>query len=79
MVEDAGPLRRVWDGAKTLGQLEARQAEVAAFNAQHRWRKRGLCLTPVKYGMGWAGIKASASVKVYQVGIDDGDGVIVQS
>lgn len=56
----------MWDGAKALGQLEQRKAEAAAFNAQHRWRKRGVAMTPVKYGMGWAGLKASASVRVYQ-------------
>ncbi len=74
-IEDTEPLKRVWEGVKSLGRVEEREGEVAAFNAEHRWRKRGLCLTPVKYGMGWAGIKAAASVMVYQV-IIRGGGVV---
>lgn len=31
--------------------LEARQREVEAFNAQHRWRKRGIALLPTKFGI----------------------------
>jgi xanthine dehydrogenase large subunit len=65
-VEDTEPLRRVWEGAKTLGQLDQRRADAAAFNAQHRWMKRAVAMTPVKYGMAWAGIAATASVKIYK-------------
>jgi xanthine dehydrogenase/oxidase len=33
--------------------VEARMAEVAAFNEANRWRKRGLSMVPLKYGVGY--------------------------
>lgn len=36
--------------ASLSGDLDARRAEVDTFNADSRWRKRGLSLIPVKFG-----------------------------
>ncbi|KAI9024730.1 putative xanthine dehydrogenase HxA [Hyaloraphidium curvatum] len=48
-----------------------RKAEVAAFNKTHRWRKRGICLVPTKFGLAF-GIKflnqAGALVHIYTDG-----------
>jgi xanthine dehydrogenase/oxidase len=43
-------LPRIWSGLKELSQLSVKQADVQAFNAANRWRKRGLAMTPTKYG-----------------------------
>lgn len=37
-----------------------------SFNASNRWKKRGVGLTAAKYGISHGGVKASASIKVFQ-------------
>lgn len=44
--------RTCWDRAiESGGGLEKRRAEVAAFNKKSRFRKRGLAMTPTKFGI----------------------------
>lgn len=40
-----------WEAAVTGAGVTARRAEVAAFNKGNRYRKRGLAVTPVKFGI----------------------------
>ncbi|WP_088890996.1 xanthine dehydrogenase molybdopterin binding subunit [Leptolyngbya ohadii] len=42
---------RVWSEAKTRSNYTERQAEIEAFNQSHEDRKRGLAITPVKFGI----------------------------
>src|SRR5260370_11256916 len=52
-------------------ELPRRPAEVAAFNAAHRDTKRGLAITPVKFGISFnltAFNQAGALVQVYKDG-----------
>ena len=42
---------RLMAALTTSADLERRKAEVAAFNAAHRWRKRGLATMPVMFGI----------------------------
>ena len=68
-------IREVWSYAKDVAQYDSKVAEVAAFNAANRWRKRGLAMLPVKYGSGYnlASLEqATATISIYQ-----GDGTIV--
>jgi len=51
--------------------LPARRASVATFNQDHRWRKRGLALTPVKFGISFTASflnQAGAYVVLYSDG-----------
>eukprot|EP00475_Leptophrys_vorax_P030213 TRINITY_DN4510_c0_g1_i3.p1 TRINITY_DN4510_c0_g1~~TRINITY_DN4510_c0_g1_i3.p1 ORF type:complete len:720 (-),score=209.85 TRINITY_DN4510_c0_g1_i3:77-2236(-) len=50
--------------------------EVASFNQQNKWRKRGLHIVPHKYGIGWTGYDAVVSVNIIA---DDGTVFINQS
>eukprot|EP00271_Cylindrocystis_brebissonii_P015376 TRINITY_DN3802_c0_g1_i1.p1 TRINITY_DN3802_c0_g1~~TRINITY_DN3802_c0_g1_i1.p1 ORF type:complete len:1384 (-),score=303.69 TRINITY_DN3802_c0_g1_i1:1396-5484(-) len=43
--------QRIWREVRESGDFERRQAEVAAFNAANRFKKRGLALTPTKFGI----------------------------
>jgi len=66
--------RACWDAVVASSGLQARQAGVAAFNAAHRWRKRGLAVTPTKFG-------ASFTLKHYNqagalVHVHAGDGSV---
>ncbi|MBI2244272.1 MAG: xanthine dehydrogenase molybdopterin binding subunit, partial [Nocardioides sp.] len=61
----------VWDQVLANGRVAERQAEIAAFNATHRHTKRGLALTPVKFGIAFnftAFNQAGALVHVYKDG-----------
>ncbi|KAF2806742.1 uncharacterized protein BDZ99DRAFT_421912 [Mytilinidion resinicola] len=51
---------------------ETRKAEVAKFNATNRWKKRGICLVPTKFGLSFATAlhlnQAGAYIKIYADG-----------
>jgi xanthine dehydrogenase large subunit len=64
-------LHRLWEQLLDSGAVRARQAEVAAFNAGHPYTKRGLAVTPVKFGISFnltAFNQAGALVHVYKDG-----------
>lgn len=43
----------VWDRLKQTSDFAARLEKVREFNAQNRWRKRGISMMPLKYGLGY--------------------------
>jgi xanthine dehydrogenase/oxidase len=43
--------RRIWKELEASSQLARRRAAAERFNAQHRWRKRGIALIPSQYGV----------------------------
>ncbi|KAJ4371997.1 hypothetical protein N0V83_003770 [Neocucurbitaria cava] len=51
---------------------DRRKAAVAKFNSKNRWKKRGICLVPSKFGLSFATAlhlnQASAYVKIYHDG-----------
>jgi xanthine dehydrogenase large subunit len=60
-----------WDRVVAEGRVRERLAEVAAFNAAHPHTKRGLAVTPVKFGISFnftAFNQAGALVHVYKDG-----------
>jgi len=64
-------LHRLWEQVIDGGAVLARQEEVAAFNAAHPHTKRGLAVTPVKFGISFnltAFNQAGALVHVYKDG-----------
>ncbi len=44
-------IEQVWSEVKANSNYNERQAAIAAFNESHRYKKRGLGLTPVKFGI----------------------------
>lgn len=70
-VRHAERIAQVWDQVVDEGDVRARQREIAAFNAAHRHVKRGLAVTPVKFGISFnltAFNQAGALVHVYKDG-----------
>jgi xanthine dehydrogenase large subunit len=60
-----------WDQVVRTGDVDARRREVAAHNATHEHTKRGLAVTPVKFGISFnftAFNQAGALVHVYKDG-----------
>lgn len=53
-------------------RFDERRAEIARFNAQNRWRKRGICLIPTKFGLSFATAlhlnQGIASINIYTDG-----------
>ncbi|MCA9569229.1 MAG: xanthine dehydrogenase molybdopterin binding subunit, partial [Myxococcales bacterium] len=64
-------MHRIFDELIASSDLVARRAEVAAFNATHRWRKRAIALAPVKFGISFTASflnQAGAYVLLYADG-----------
>ena len=43
----------VWAYARKVSDFDRRLEEVREYNRRNRWRKRGICLMPLKYGSGY--------------------------
>jgi xanthine dehydrogenase large subunit len=71
LVKDADRIERIWSELKASSQFDERLREVAAFNAAHRHKKRGLAITPVKFGISFTTTffnQAGALVIIYKDG-----------
>lgn len=55
----------VWQTLKTNADYDTRVSNVAAFNAANRWVKRGLAMTPVRFGVGQTGANYDSLVNIY--------------
>jgi len=83
-------IRQVWDYLKQQCDFDSKLADVEAFNAANKWRKRGVSIIPVKYGSGynWLQLEQSqavvvinpgdGTVTVHQAGVDIGQGLATQ-
>lgn len=70
-VKDAARLTTMWDELRAESDLEARRREIERFNSAHPHRKRGLAMTPVKFGISFTFTpfnQAGALVIVYKDG-----------
>lgn len=64
-------IARVWQEAKANANYKARQPEIAAFNASSPYKKRGLAITPVKFGISFNKVmynQAGSLVLIYTDG-----------
>ncbi|KAG1670983.1 hypothetical protein FOA52_014372 [Chlamydomonas sp. UWO 241] len=81
---DLYTMPRIWEELKASSGFEARLAEVAAFNAENRWRKRGLSLVPSKYCLSPATRTAAVTiypdgtVSIAHPGVEMGQGLITK-
>jgi len=70
-VKDAARIETIWRQLKASSGFAARRAEVERFNAVHRHSKRGLAITPVKFGISFTATffnQAGALVLLYRDG-----------
>jgi xanthine dehydrogenase large subunit len=70
-VRDAERIGRIWSELRDSSELDARLAEVERFNAAHAHEKRGLAITPVKFGISFTTAffnQAGALVLIYKDG-----------
>ena len=70
-VKDAERIERIWTQLKASSDWVTRLPEVERFNASHRHDKRGLAITPVKFGISFTTTffnQAGALVLIYKDG-----------
>jgi xanthine dehydrogenase large subunit len=71
LIKDADRIERIWRALEESSDLETRRREVEAFNAKSEHVKRGLAITPVKFGISFTTAffnQAGALVLVYADG-----------
>ncbi|XP_030304646.1 xanthine dehydrogenase/oxidase isoform X3 [Calypte anna] len=64
-------LRRCWDECLSSSSYHARKILIEEFNKQNRWKKRGMCIIPTKFGISFTVPflnQAGALVHVYTDG-----------
>lgn len=70
------PIERCFDDCIKQSRYHARLAEIQRFNAENRWRKRGIALVPTKFGVAFGVMhlnQAGALINIY------GDGSVLLS
>jgi xanthine dehydrogenase large subunit len=70
-VKDAGRIGLIWEQLKQTSSFDSRRRAIAEFNAAHAHRKRGIAITPVKFGISFTATffnQAGALVLVYRDG-----------
>lgn len=71
-------LREQWDKLYESSEFEERLKEVELFNKNHRWRKRGISMVPLKYGIGFKQMPAlNTSTALVHINKDDGAVTVV--
>ena len=71
VVEDAGRIATIWNQLKQTSRFADRLADIAAFNAQHPHTKRGMAMTPAKFGISFTATffnQGGALVLIYRDG-----------
>ncbi|KAL3874743.1 hypothetical protein ACJMK2_037714, partial [Sinanodonta woodiana] len=64
-------LRKCWDECMNQSDYHRRRKEVDIFNSENRWKKRGITVLPVKFGIGYTTAyfnQAGALVHIYRDG-----------
>jgi xanthine dehydrogenase large subunit len=70
-VRDAGRIERIWNALKASSQYAERRETIARFNARNAYQKRGMAMTPVKFGISFTASfynQAGAFVLIYRDG-----------
>lgn len=70
-VKDAARIQTIWDQLLESSDFRARRKEIESFNVNHPHLKRGLAITPVKFGISFTATlfnQAGALVLIYRDG-----------
>ena len=59
-------LEQCWQTLLERSHFRTRQQDVVEFNGNNLWRKRGIAIEPVKYGIEWGGYDAGVQLGVYR-------------
>lgn len=71
-------MREQWDKLYESSEFDERLKQVELFNKNHRWRKRGISMVPLKYGIGFKQMPAlNTSTALVHINKDDGAVTVV--
>ncbi len=71
-------LQELWEELKTDADFEARQAEIKKYNQNNTYRKRGISMMPLKYGVSYSGPRGTLDQGgAYVVAYSDDGSVLV--
>ncbi|XP_046849634.1 xanthine dehydrogenase 1-like isoform X2 [Xenia sp. Carnegie-2017] len=59
-------ISKIWQDLKISAEFEKRKATIADFNKSNRWRKRGISMVPLRYGVEWSGSQYTAYVAIFR-------------
>ena len=59
-------ISKIWQDLKESSEFNQRKAAIAKFNKASRWRKRGISLVPLRFGVNWTGSRYTAYVAIFQ-------------
>jgi xanthine dehydrogenase/oxidase len=59
-------LDQCWSTLLERTDFKKRQGEIQQYNTRNLWRKRGIAIEPVKYGIEWAGYDAGVQLGVFR-------------
>lgn len=74
----------LWNDILVSSDFQSRKSAIDTFNKNNRWRKRGISVVPLKYGVAYGGIQFTAMVSIYHAdgtiaiahgGIEVGQGI----
>lgn len=71
LVKDANRIETIWNQVKSSSQFDERRVAIARFNSSNPYTKRGIAITPVKFGISFTATffnQAGALVIVYRDG-----------
>jgi xanthine dehydrogenase large subunit len=71
VVSEASRIEEIWSHLKASSEFDRRQADAISFNVRNRHQKRGVAITPVKFGISFTAQlynQAGALVLVYRDG-----------
>ena len=71
LLKDAGRIKTIWNQLKASSSFDTRRAAITKFNASSPHAKRGLAITPVKFGISFTATffnQAGALVLIYRDG-----------
>ena len=71
LVKDADRIEKIWTQLKATSDFDQRRAEITRFNSSNEHAKRGLAITPVKFGISFTATfynQAGALVILYRDG-----------
>ncbi|KAL4238443.1 hypothetical protein ACF0H5_003151 [Mactra antiquata] len=64
-------IQRCWDECLQQSDYNRRKKDVDIFNSENRWKKRGICVVPTKFGISYTALhlnQAGALVHIYKDG-----------
>jgi xanthine dehydrogenase large subunit len=70
-VKHAGRIATIWERLKETSEFDIRRQEIDAFNREHPHVKRGIAITPVKFGISFTATffnQAGALIMIYRDG-----------